>query len=305
MATKLNRPDKLTGNLIGLMDYDIVTYSAGHASDNKYYVTPDGKDFHYKKEAVLHCREQDIDTDEIEMVIEPEPIEHCLFTVKQMIHNIAVAAGCKDFRGYLTGDDNFRDTIDSLYPYKGHRDGSGRPTRYDEIREYLIKNQRAIVVDGMEADDAMAIAQCEDVDNTIICTKDKDLWMVPGWKYNFGKDPHKFYVTEEEGIRWFYTQLLIGDSTDNIMGCGYREQAIYQSGVKKGMPYHRRRGVGREEADNILMTCHNEREMYELALEYYEDYDMDEYDLLENANLLWMVREVDSDGGLVHWVPPK
>jgi len=154
-------------------------------------------------------------------------------------------------------------------------------------------------VNGIEADDAMAIDQCQsDKDTTIICTKDKDLWMVPGWKYDWGRD-NKFYVKEMDGLRWFYTQLLIGDATDNIMGCGVREIRLYQSGAKEGQAYNHRRGIGKAGAETILMACRNEREMYKEVLACYLDHGLDEYDLLENANLLWMLREPDG-----HWVPP-
>lgn len=299
MPTILKREKALTGNLLGLLDYDIVTYSAGHASDNKYYVTPDGQDFKYKREALNHCENIDVDPAEIESIVEPEPIEHCLFTVKQMVRNIAEAAGCNKFKGYLTGENNFRETIDSLYPYKGHRDGGTRPLWYNEIREYLVKNQNGIIVDGMEADDALSIEQCKDPDKTIICTKDKDLWMVPGWKYNFGKEPRKFYVKPLEGLRWFYTQLLTGDRTDNIMGCGYQVLKTYQSGAKVGQEYKTREGIGEEGAKNILSMCRTEKEMYEEVLSCYLDFDLDEYDLLENANLLWMLRKEGE-----YWQPP-
>jgi hypothetical protein len=304
MATTLRREKKLKGKFLGLIDYDIVTYSAGHASDTKYYVAPDGLDFKYKKDVVAHCIEMDYDQAEIQMVLEPAPIEHCLFTVKQMVHNIALAADCNNFKGYLTGKGNFREAIDSIQPYKGTRHSTSKPHWYDEIREYLVKHQKGVVVDGIEADDAMSIAQCTSKeDTTIICTKDKDLWMVPGWKYDWGsatKEPRMFKVSEEDGMRWFYRQLLMGDSVDNIMGCGHKVRMTYQSGAKIGQEYDKRKGIGKEGSKIILMTCHTEQEMYEEVLACYLDHDLTEYDLLENANLLWMMRKEGE-----HWMPPK
>ena len=303
MATTFKREKPLNGNLMGLMDFDIIMYSAGFASDNKYYVAPDGKDLKYKKDIVAHCKEFDLDTEEIQMVIEPEPIEHCLFTVKQMIHNIATAAGCGKYKGYITGKDNFRERVATIQKYKGERPNN-KPHWYKEIKEYLVKHQNGIIVDGMEADDAMSIAQCQaEEGTTIICTKDKDLWMVPGLKYDWGKQ-NKFTVLDEDGMRWFYTQLLTGDSIDNIMGCGVREIKTYMSGAKEGQTYNARNGIGKESAKLILMTCHNEQEMYEEVLACYLDHDLTKEDLLENAKLLWMVRELDSEGGPVHWMPP-
>ena len=98
--------------------------------------------------------------------------------------------------------------------------------------------------------------------------------------------------------------MLIGDSIDNIMGCGVRETKEYQTGAKLGQEYTARKGVGKVEAETALMTCHNELDMYQKVLELYKDHGLDQYDLLENANLLWMVREVDSEGKLIHWSPP-
>jgi hypothetical protein len=40
---------------------------------------------------------------------------------------------------------------------------------------------------------------------------------VAGWHYNFVKKD-KYYVTAEEGMRFFYRQILTGDRADNIQG---------------------------------------------------------------------------------------
>jgi hypothetical protein len=66
----------------------------------------------------------------------------------------------------------------------------------------------------MEADDLLGINQTKD---TIICTIDKDLRQVPGQHYNFVKD-EIFTVNLQEGLLWFYTQMLTGDASDNISG---------------------------------------------------------------------------------------
>ncbi len=46
------------------------------------------------------------------------------------------------------------------------------------------------------------------------------------------------------GPKFFLHQLLIGDSTDNVMGCGVLEEKIYKTGAKAGETYFRRDGVG-------------------------------------------------------------
>jgi hypothetical protein len=46
-------------------------------------------------------------------------------------------------------------------------------------------------------------------DEAIIVSIDKDFMQVPTWHYNFVKKVKK-YVTPEEGLRFFYKQILTG-----------------------------------------------------------------------------------------------
>jgi len=57
---------------------------------------------------------------------------------------------------------------------------------------------------------------CNSNDSSIIVSIDKDFKQVCGWHYNFVKKD-KFYVSPEEGLRFFYKQILTGDSIDGIM----------------------------------------------------------------------------------------
>jgi hypothetical protein len=78
----------------------------------------------------------------------------------------------------------------------------------------MLEVHRAEVAFGMEADDLLGINQTKD---TIICTIDKDLRQVPGQHYNFVKD-EIFTVSVQQGLLWFYTQMLTGDASDNVSG---------------------------------------------------------------------------------------
>jgi len=46
---------------------------------------------------------------------------------------------------------------------------------------------------------------------------DKDLLQVPGWHYNYERRQLQ-YITELQASQNFYTQVLIGDSVDNVDG---------------------------------------------------------------------------------------
>jgi 5'-3' exonuclease len=107
-----------------------------------------------------------------------------------------------------------------------------------------------------------------------ICSIDKDLDMLRGDHYNFVKD-ERYFITEEEGIKNFYKQLLMGDRVDNIVGI---------------------KGIGSVKAERLLKECKNENEMYLAILEAYKG---DDKRVLENGQLLWIRREPNQ-----MWHPP-
>ena len=198
---------------------------------------------------------------------EGDPIENCLHSVKLMIQNILSKTGATEYTVYLTGKNNYRDSIAVTKPYKGNRDSSHKPTYFNEITEYLIAVHGAVVINGMEADDAMGIAQTED---TCIASIDKDMNMIAGWHYNWKRD-ELYYVDEEEADLFFYKQLLMGDSTDNIVG----------------IP-----GLGPKTAEKIIAEADNMEDLYWTILEKYaEHYERPFEVMMEMAHLLWIQRE--------------
>jgi len=182
---------------------------------------------------------------------------------EDLIDNILVNTEATEYRLFLTGKNNFRYTI---YPeYKAHRPKE-KPFWLERCRQYLIATFNAEVVDGQEADDALGIAQTED---TIICSIDKDLLMIPGRHYNFVKDEFQ-EVTNDSGMRHFYMQCLTGDRSDNIKG-------IEQIGPKK--------------AEKILVGCVTEQELFNAVREAYSN----DEEFLMNGRVLWIRRKENED----------
>ena len=182
---------------------------------------------------------------------------------EDLIDNILVSTEATEYRLFLTGKNNFRYTI---YPeYKAHRPKE-KPFWLEKCRQYLIATFNAEVVDGQEADDALGIAQTED---TIICSIDKDLLMIPGRHYNFVKDEFQ-EVTNDSGMRHFYMQCLTGDRSDNIKG-------IEQIGPKK--------------AEKILTGCITEQELFNAVREAYSN----DAEFLMNGRVLWIRRKENED----------
>ena len=170
---------------------------------------------------------------------------------------IKEGAGCNSYQVYVSGPNNFRHDIARTHPYKFKRADIEKPFHYQTVKDYLVNEKNAIVTDGIEADDALALAQGP---NTVFCTVDKDLLMVPGRHYNWRKEEYRI-VDYDEGVHWFLTQLLIGDwSTDSIIGCGHVEAKIYGAKAKKaGQSYQCRVGIGPKEAANLLMADKEEK----------------------------------------------
>lgn len=116
---------------------------------------------------------------------------------------------------------NFRYAIDANY--KGTRPAP--PDWLEKWRPVIHKEMTDkwgfVPVDGMEADDACSIAveeNREDYDEIVVATSDKDLLQIPDIiYYNYTK--HTYEETDEiSSAMALGTQMLTGDSADNIKG---------------------------------------------------------------------------------------
>lgn len=130
----------------------------------------------------------------------------------ELVKRILDETASDSYQLFLTGSGNFRF---GLYPdYKANRTNLPKPRHWATIREYLVTEWGATVTDGHEADDAMGVAQTED---TVICSLDKDMMMIPGNHWNFVKKEW-LEIKEPYATRWLYYQALMGDKVDNIPG---------------------------------------------------------------------------------------
>ena len=206
---------------------------------------------------------------------ENEPESIAVARCSEFIEDLILFNGFDKYQGYLTGKRNFRNEIAVTAPYKGNRK-SAKPKHYQLLRDYMESAWSFTMIEDQEADDAIGIAAYEmEVGEYCICSIDKDLDMLRGDHYNFVKD-ERYFITEEEGIKNFYKQLLMGDRVDNIIGI---------------------KGIGTVKAERLLKECKNENEMY---LAILEAYDGNAERVLENGRLLWIRREPNQI-----WTPPN
>ncbi|MDE3022309.1 MAG: hypothetical protein KGI54_10650 [Pseudomonadota bacterium] len=200
-----------------------------------------------------------------------ESLEVALFRIDDLMTRILHETQASSYNAYLTGSDNFRYSVNP--EYKANRKDTPRPVYLQDAREFLVTHWKAKVEDGQEADDAMGIYQTANED-TIICTIDKDLLMIPGKHYNFVTNTFR-EQSPLEGIRHFYWQLIMGDRTDNVMGF----DGIARQTVPKKLEW----------AMAELADCQTEKAMFTLVQGMYND---DER-MLMNGRCLWIRKQED------------
>lgn len=124
----------------------------------------------------------------------------------------------------LTGPNNFRRGL--WDGYKGGR--SRKPLCFAHVKQRMIDELGARMVDGIEADDLLGIwATQGKLKNPVIVSLDKDLKTIPGRimrpAANKTQEPEVFTVTEATADYYWLTQTLTGDITDGykgLPGCG-------------------------------------------------------------------------------------
>ena len=279
-----------------LFDADIIVFRAGFAAERQQWflhvprVMDSPEVFAYKRDAEKRLDEalpgtrSRVEGEDYQMWPERylEPVEHAYHNVNVLVEKCLEAVDCTEFDAefYLSGKgDNFRHRVAKTRPYKGNRDNSHRPTHEDAIRAFIRGKWETIVTDGIEADDALGIAQCSTYgqDESVIISIDKDLDMLPGFKYNFNNEVN-YEVPHYEAWKNFCLQLLTGDSTDNI----------------PGLPR-----VGKQTASKILDGLSRADELLEEVGRQYASRSgrEDWFDYLkEQAALIWIMRKEGETG---------
>lgn len=223
---------------------------------------------------------------------------------------------------------NFREKVAKKKVYKGNRKKSSRPVHYNNLTEYIKATYDVVMAEGLEADDLLSVYQCNALaecsdPTTIICTRDKDLRMVPGLHFGWecGTDGKRGYQRQfgpelvkgvgllrprygakvlsrgprkglkevldvkGMGILFFGAQLIMGDTTDNI----------------PGIP-----GQGAGAAWQYLEKVTTEAEVFSVVQGLYIKKFGNEWEeaMLEQGRLLWMAQELNEDGTVVLWEVP-
>lgn len=201
-----------------------------------------------------------IDADSlIYFVAHLETLEEAILRLDERVNNIMKANDTDQYVMFLTGRDCFRYQVAKSAPYKGNRKDREKPKWIGVITQYMVTRYKSVYYKGLEADDAVCYFK-NVIPNSRICAIDKDVVnSTEGTHFNYGMEkvpstmPQEWRfkgfitVTESDAINALYSQMLTGDSGDNIPGI---------------------KGVGPAKAAKIMNTITSKTEE-ESILNYY------------------------------------
>lgn len=191
----------------------------------------------------------------------------------------------------------FRYAVARAKPYQGHRSGGRRPKNWQYLRQLLeagLPGVETEIATTAEADDlfgrySMAMGH----ENFALHTDDKDMRMVPG----IHVDWHSMRVTRVApdtwesrwddvvyGRKWFWLQMLQGDTADNVPGV---PKCVVAGKVKQ---------CGPKTAESLLDRVADEPTACAIVADQYRLYYKEEWPeaMLEQAVLLWMRHDLRS-----------
>jgi 5'-3' exonuclease len=210
-----------------------------------------------------------------------EDQEHlAIWQLDELIQGILKDTNCKSYEIHISGSENFRYGVHPAY--KDNRSAMARPIHLQAMREHLVVKRGAIVSCGIEADDAVGIGTYSCGPHEVVVAHiDKDIDMIPGRHYNYNKKTW-YDVNEMDAMRWFFTQLILGDKTDNIPG--------YDGKMRPKCPKFL------EPAIKYLHQTDSFDDMLQHVYDMYGDWDKGNWDKLNmSAQCLWIWRRENDD----------
>lgn len=170
----------------------------------------------------------------------PQAIKH----LHEFVEQLEDYAGATHHVIHLTsGDKGGRADQAQLKPYQLNRQDKEVPLLLGDVKAHIAEKENSYVCTTGEADDSMAmfayIARITgESHKCVIASQDKDLRMVQGlhidWmsgelyevdalgklemRVRMGKDDKKIKKLWGTGALWFFAQMLMGDTADNISG---------------------------------------------------------------------------------------
>jgi 5'-3' exonuclease len=141
---------------------------------------------------------------------------------KSMLQYILTTTRATHYLGSFSSSKSFRNEEYKVAPYKGTR--PDKPDWViewqDVIKCYFVEELGFIIPVNLEADDIMSMAAeilASNGDEFIVCSPDKDLRQIAGNHFDYKKN-ELISIRQSESVINFWSQMLTGDSTDNVIG---------------------------------------------------------------------------------------
>ncbi len=217
------------------------------------------------------------------------PIGLARRNVIDRIEKAVRASGAESVDVHLTSGDShkgYRYLIAESRPYQGQRNAGRKPDNWHALRDFMENYEGSlfnpVTWSDREADDGiayMSTVQLNAGKSPVIHTRDKDMRMFGGlhleWQtfVSHNVPLNCFESYDRDGLmyghKWFWSQMLTGDSADHI----------------PGLPR-----VGKEAALRILRDVRSNEQAFGVVTELYRSKIGDRWadHFVEQAALLWM-----------------
>jgi hypothetical protein len=252
-----------------------------------------------------------------------ETIEQCVKRVLSIVTARRRQAGASFANMHLTvGLKSGRKEMATVEAYQDKRNKKSNPElayRVEQIRATLASRCSStlgpVVSHLIEADDNLRMYQIKQIEkygieSSVMDSGDKDLWFTDGWHM---ADDGSFYFVDGfghteyrevgnvkpklvgEGTSWFWHQMIMGDSVDNIPGLKRISNITLDEyfPLKKG---RRKAGgdgaCGEAKAVEMLLGCTSDNQALNVVARAYKAYWDSEWKemFVEQAFLLWIRR---------------
>ena len=233
----------------------------------------------------------------------------------EKIEAFKVLSGSERVVVHLTAPESnkgFRYVAATVKPYQGHRAGGRKPKNWRGLRDWLSTYTgdafKVKVWTDREADDGMAYhATVLGPELAVVATADKDMRMFAGWHIDWHTYDRTFVPAGEfakvgtngklYGHRWFWQQMLQGDTADNIPGL-----------PKYVKPNGKAGALGEKTAEKLLAETGCNSSAFRVVRELYQNWYEAEWAgaFAEQAVLLWMRTDKQAKcGDFMQVVPPE
>jgi hypothetical protein len=271
-----------------LLDLDTPIFASSAVSETKSVLVthrPTGKQKVFKnrkefKELLKQKEKLDkLSEYSIEDKQEAQPIENACHTLKMMIGRVIEDVQADEVMYFISGENNFRDSLPLPIKYKSGRSDTIRPLLLKDVKKFATKKYNAEICHGDEPDDRIIYRSYELKDKgctPIVATIDKDALAYSGiLLYNQDKPKQgiieipqlgSLWIDENKKVRgvgflWFCHQMLIGDQTDT-----YRPTDLCKI------------QFGEKSSYKLLENCKTEKEALEVVIQQYEKWYPDEFE---------------------------